>query len=134
MIDGGLVMEEDEDVVEGGAEFVGEDFELDIVVDHWENVLFCHDEAFPGQPDDAVVELHGFGVPRGVEFAVASGADEVFGEDDGEAEDFVKEGGEKGAGILRAFGEAAKKLLVHLRRGHQTVHVQATGDLEESHC
>ena len=81
-----------------------------------------------------MVELHGFGVAGCVKFAVAAGADEVFGEDYGKAENFVKEGGKEGVGILRAFGESTKKLLVHLRRGHQTVHVQATGDLEESHC
>ena len=41
-------MEEDEDVVKGGAKLVGEDFELDVVVHHGEDVLLYHDETFPG--------------------------------------------------------------------------------------
>ena len=127
-------MKEDEDVIERCAEFVRKNFELDVVVDHWEDVLLRHDQPFAGEPDYAVVELHGFGVAGRVEFAVAAGADEVFGKDDREAEDFVKERGEEGIGILRAFGETAKKLLVHLRRGHQTVDVQTAGGLEELHC
>lgn len=46
-VDGGLIVEEDEDVVEGGAEFVGEDLQLEgVVVDHGENVLFQNCETF----------------------------------------------------------------------------------------
>lgn len=81
-----------------------------------------------------MVELEGFGVAGCVEFAVSTSANEVSGEDDGEAQNFVKHGREERVGIVCAFGESAKELLIHLRRGHQTVYVQATGNLEACHC
>ncbi len=81
-----------------------------------------------------MVELEGFGVAGCVEFSMSASANKVFREDDGEAQDFVKHGGEERVGIVCAFRESAKELLIHLRRGHQTVHVQATGNLEACHC
>ena len=39
-------MEEDEDVVERGAELVGQDLEFDIVSNHGEDILLDDDEAF----------------------------------------------------------------------------------------
>ncbi len=80
-----------------------------------------------------MVVLDGFGIAGRVKFAVSAGTDEVFGEGDGQAEEFVEHGGEEGVGIVCAFGESAKKLLVHFRSGHQTVHVQTTNDLEAGH-
>ena len=81
-----------------------------------------------------MVKLEGFGVAGGVQFPVSTSADEIFGEDDGKSEDFVEHGREERVGIVRALGESAKELLIHLRRGHQTVNVQATSNLEELHC
>lgn len=46
LIDAGLVMKEDEDVIEGSTNFVGEDFELSVVFHHWDDVLFYHDQPF----------------------------------------------------------------------------------------
>ena len=57
-MDGGLVVEEDEDVVEGGAEFVGEDLQLEgVVVDHGEDVFFQNGETFAREPNDVMIEL-----------------------------------------------------------------------------
>ncbi len=80
-----------------------------------------------------MIELEGFGVAGGVEFSVSASADKVFGEDDREAEDFVEHRGEEWIGIVSAFGEPAEELLIHLRRGHQTVHVQSTSNLKSCH-
>ena len=54
-----------------------------------------------------VVELEGFGVARGVQLPQFSGADEFFGEEDGEAEDLVEHGGEVGVVIAGVLGELA---------------------------
>ena len=63
-------MEEDKDVVEGGAEFVGEHFKLRVGVDHREDELLEYGEAFACEPDDVVVELlHALGVSGWIEAA-----------------------------------------------------------------
>lgn len=45
-MDGWLVVKEDEDVIETGAELVGEYFEDELVGAHRNDVLFDHDETF----------------------------------------------------------------------------------------
>lgn len=64
LVDAGLVVEEDVDVVEAGAEFVGEDFEVKVGVDHGDDVLLDDDKALARQPDNVVVELERFRVSR----------------------------------------------------------------------
>ena len=43
LVDAGLVVEEDVDVIEAGSEFEGEDFEFDVGLDHGEDVLLDDD-------------------------------------------------------------------------------------------
>lgn len=112
-------MEEDEDVVEAGAEFIGENLQFDLVGDHGDDVLFDHDETLSGEPYDVMVQLQGFGVASGVEFAQSTGAEKLFGQDDGETEDFVQEGGKIGILDLDTLRIFAEIFLIHLRRGHQ---------------
>lgn len=50
-------MEEDEDVIETGAELVGEYFEDGLVGGHRNDVLFDHHETFPCKPYDVMVQL-----------------------------------------------------------------------------
>ena len=64
---------------------------------------------------------------------MSAGANEVFGESNGQAKDFVEHAGQEGVGIVGTFGESAKELLVHFRSGHQTVHVQTANNLEARH-
>lgn len=43
-------MEQHEDVIEAGTEFVSQDFQFDSIVDHGQDVLLHHYETFPGEP------------------------------------------------------------------------------------
>ena len=129
-------MEEDEDVVEAGAKFVAENFELvdGAVPHHWQYVFFECPQSFACKPYYVVVELQGLGVACGIETAKAASANELFGKEDGEAKDLVEFGGEEGIGTVCFFGKAAKELLIDLRRGHQRVEGDITEFLELSHC
>lgn len=80
-----------------------------------------------------MVQLEGFCIACCVESTEAPGADELFGEEDGKAEDFVEGGGDAGEGISGCFGESAKELLIDLRRGHQRCEDDTTESLELRH-
>ncbi len=61
-------MEEDEDVVEGCTEFVGEDSKFKgVVVYHWEHIFFEDRQTFTCEPYNVMVELEGFCVSCGVQ-------------------------------------------------------------------
>ena len=81
-----------------------------------------------------VVQLEGFSVSCGIEAAKATGTDKLFGEEDRKAEYLVELGGKKGVGIVCFFGEAAKELLIDLRRGHQRIEAKLSESLELGHC
>lgn len=81
-----------------------------------------------------VVQLEGFSVACGVKAAKATGTDKFFGEEDRKAQYLVELGGKEGVGIVCFFGEAAKELLIDLRRGHQRIEASLSESLELGHC
>ena len=54
-----------------------------------------------------VVELQGFRITSGIEFAKTACADEFSGEKDGKTEDFVEPRREKGIGVIGFASEPA---------------------------
>lgn len=87
-------MEEDEDVEERGLQFVSENFQFRIVVDHGYDVLLKHHEAFAGQPYDVEDELERLGVADGIRSTLFFSLDELLREANGQAQDFEEHGGE----------------------------------------
>lgn len=121
-------MEEDEDVVEGGTEFVDQNPELvGHIPEHGQDVFFGYYETLAREEYDVVVQLERFGVAGGIESTKASSADQFSGKEDGESENLIESGGHTGERIPRCFGESAKELLIDLRRGHQ----RCEGDVTE---
>ena len=80
-----------------------------------------------------VVQLEGFSVSCGIKAAKATGTDKLFGEKDRKAQYLVELGSKKGVGIVCFFGEAAKELLIDLRRGHQRIETKLSESLELGH-
>lgn len=89
-MDGRLVVEEYEDVVEAGAEFVGKNSEFGKFGCHGYDVLLDHDKTLAREPYDFMVESERWGVASRIEFAEATGSDEFLGQQGGEAEDFIE--------------------------------------------
>lgn len=80
-----------------------------------------------------VVQLEGFSVSCGIKATKATGTDKLFGEEDRKAQYLIEFGGKKGVGIVCFFGEAAKELLIDLRRGHQRIEAKLSESLELGH-
>ena len=80
-----------------------------------------------------VVQLERFCVSCSIKAAKATGSDKLLGEDDRQAQYLVELGGKEGVGIVCFFGEAAKELLIHLRRGHQRIEAELSDSLELGH-
>lgn len=75
-------MEEDIEVIVAGAQLVCQDFELAVVVYHWEDILLEENETFASIPDYAAVEVNGLGVACCVESSELASADYFLGEHD----------------------------------------------------
>ena len=80
-----------------------------------------------------VVQLEGFSVPCSIKAAKATSTDKLLGEEDRQAQYLVELGGKEGVGIICFFGEAAKELLIDLRRGHQRIEAKLSESLELGH-
>jgi len=118
-VDARVVVEEDVDVVEGGAQLVAQDLELLEEGDHIEDMSLDKLQALAAQPDDVEVEVERLGRAGGVELAQLARAHELLGEEDGEAEELEEERRQQwvvGGDVLR---EGAEELLVNLRGGHE---------------
>jgi len=84
-------MEEDEYVVEGGAQLVGQHLELDIVPDHGQDVLLQEDEALAREPDDVADEIGRFWRICAIWTALLPSLDELPGEVDRKAENLEED-------------------------------------------
>lgn len=73
-------MKEDQDMVEGGFQFVGQHAKFDVFTHHGEHILLHHDKPFSRQPYDMVDEVSGPRVAYRVESLCSPRAKKLFGQ------------------------------------------------------
>ncbi len=113
-------MEEDEDVVEAGAEFVRQHLQVILIIgNHGEHILLDHDQPFPRQPNDVMIELERLRVSRCIKLPKPPRPQQLFRQYNGEAEDFKEHRRKVRVVIVHLPREPAEILLIDVGGGHQ---------------